>query len=92
MREATKGIWTMPFFAVSFSILGITTCGSRVFQMIRYNSAIANIFFMVPKVYKSDAGKVDVNTHPLMPVHRFTVVNLDLLDDSVSAFGNWYDT
>ena len=41
----------------------------------------------VPKVYKSDAGKVDVNAHPLMPVHRFTVVNLDPLDDSVSTFG-----
>ena len=32
VREATKGIRTMPLFAVSFSILGITTCGSRVFK------------------------------------------------------------
>ena len=39
--------------------------------------------FSLSKVYKSDAGKVDVNTHPLMPVHRFTVVNLDSLDDLI---------
>ena len=41
----------------------------------------------VPKVYKSDTGKVDVNAHPLMSVHHFTVVNLGSLDDSVSTFG-----
>ena len=51
------------------------------------DSAIASIFFMVPKVYKPNTGKVDVNAHPLMSVHRFTVVNLGSLDDSVSTFG-----
>ena len=36
-----------------------------------------------PKIYKSDTGKVDVNAHPLMSVHYFTIVNLDPPDDLI---------